>query len=602
MALFIWHIHQLLIHERLHPINSILYFLFYRYYGCAMYPSMKPSAQCSTHWCQVEASDTTVKRSVPENKKGSHQQNLLKSHPVSPVLNELGIISDDAGPINIPTVRLSSASGDGEELLQLRLDQIATAIDKQKQFNLEIREREREISELKTALSDLRLCLLQEREHVLTLYAENDQMKIREINNKRKIQQLLRLSSLSPDSHLFFLREYGGPAGDTGGKQEKLVDLLINLPKPKEGVVEFTPSGETVRKPNASGLINFQRRNASSHAVLCTNSPVSELEHEAVVGEIDSTKDNFWSLRTQLTEQTRLVKEQLSSLLDDRRAILEDAKNTKKQYDEKLRLAQEQLTHLQTLLHDSASDFLAQRKQFRLAEKAWKAERDKLLSQFHTNMSVSALKNIIHERFSCVSDVGVHHGSPHFLRSKQLTPVTRRENRELCTLAGVFNSSTGEIQGGTSASLEDQLRAQQKLSAKYHERILELEEELVRSREEAATLKDTMKQQSEKLTQRLRLMSNRCRELERRRLFEMQGHRTDIEMLRKKLKGMEKQLLQLSLDDCNNDGHSAMPSQDMDIFFLRQVRASTAKSTRLMGELKNLKLKMYTLEDEVRKM
>ncbi|GAA49736.1 coiled-coil domain-containing protein 77 [Clonorchis sinensis] len=97
-------------------------------------------------------------------------------------------------------------------------------------------------------------------------------------------------------------------------------------------------------------------------------------------------------------------------------------------------------------------------------------------------------------------------------------------------------------------------------------------------------------------------MSNRCRELERRRLFEMQGHRTDIEMLRKKLKGMEKQLLQLSLDDCNNDGHSAMPSQDMDIFFLRQVRASTAKSTRLMGELKNLKLKMYTLEDEVRKM
>ncbi|TGZ71754.1 hypothetical protein CRM22_002462 [Opisthorchis felineus] len=507
-----------------------------QYYGCAMYPSMKPSAQCPTHWCQVEASDTAVKRSAPANKKGLHQQNLLENHPTSPVLNELGILSDNPEPINIPTVQLLSASGDGEELLRLRLDQIATAIDKQKQSNLEIREREREISELKTALSDLRLCLLQEREHVLTLYAENDQMKIREINNKRKIQQLLRLSSLSPDSHLFFLRESGGPAGDTGGKQENLVDLLKNLPKPKEGVVEFTPSGETVRKLNVSGLINFQPGIASSHAVPCNNSPVSELEYEAVVGEVESAKANFWSLRTQLTEQTRLAKEQLRSLLDDRRAILEDAKNTKKQCDEKLRLTQEQLTHLQTQLHDSASDFLAQIKQFRMAEKAWKAEREKLLSQFHTSMSVS--------------DVGVHHGSPHFLRSKQLTPVTRRQNRESCTLAGVSNSSSGEIQGGTSASLEDQLRAQQKLSAKYHERILELEEELVRSREEVAMSKDTMKQQSEKLTQRLRQMSNRCRELERRRRFEMQGHRTDIEMLRKKLKGVEKQLLQVKSHFC----------------------------------------------------
>ncbi|OON22100.1 hypothetical protein X801_02000 [Opisthorchis viverrini] len=523
------------------------------YYGCAMYPSMKASAQCSTHWCQVEASDTAAKRSVHENKKGSHQQNLLEIHPVSPVLNELGILPDDPEPINIPTVQLSSASGDGEELLQLRLDQIATAIDKQKQFNLEIREREREISELKTALSDLRLCLLQEREHVLILYAENDQMKIREINNERKIRRLLRLSSLSPDSQLFFLREYGGPAGDTGGKQENLVDLLNNLPKPKEGVVEFTPSGETVRKLNASGLINFQPGNASSHAVPCTNSPVSELEYEAVVGETELTKVNLWSLRTQLIEQTRLAKEQLNSLLDERHAILEEAKNTKRQCEEKLRLTQEQLTHLQTLLHDSASDFLARIKQFRLTEKAWKAEREKSLNRFHTSMAVS--------------DVGVHHGSPHFVRSKQLTPATRTQSRELCTLAG----------------------------------ILELEGELVRSREEVAMLKDTMKQQSEKLTQRWRLMSNRCRELERRRRFEMQGHRTDIDMLRKKLKGVEKQLLQLSLDDYNNDGHPAMPSQDMDIVFLRQVRASTAKSIRLMSELKNLKLKMYTLEDEVRK-
>ena len=57
----------------------------------------------------------------------------------------------------------------------------------------ELRQREEEIAELQKALSDMQVYLFQEREHVLRLYAENDRLKIRELEDRKKIQHLLNL-------------------------------------------------------------------------------------------------------------------------------------------------------------------------------------------------------------------------------------------------------------------------------------------------------------------------------------------------------------------------------------------------------------------------
>lgn len=39
--------------------------------------------------------------------------------------------------------------------------------------------------------------MFQEREHVLRLYAENDRLKIRELEGRKKIQQLLNIQGVS---------------------------------------------------------------------------------------------------------------------------------------------------------------------------------------------------------------------------------------------------------------------------------------------------------------------------------------------------------------------------------------------------------------------
>lgn len=49
----------------------------------------------------------------------------------------------------------------------------------QHKLQQDLRQREREIVELQTALSDMQVYLFQEREQVCRLYAENDRLKIR---------------------------------------------------------------------------------------------------------------------------------------------------------------------------------------------------------------------------------------------------------------------------------------------------------------------------------------------------------------------------------------------------------------------------------------
>ena len=46
--------------------------------------------------------------------------------------------------------------------------------------------------------------LFQEREHVLRLYAENDRLKIRELEDRKKIQHLLSLSKATEPEITYF--------------------------------------------------------------------------------------------------------------------------------------------------------------------------------------------------------------------------------------------------------------------------------------------------------------------------------------------------------------------------------------------------------------
>ena len=64
----------------------------------------------------------------------------------------------------------------------------------------------------------IKVYLFQEREHVLRLYAENDRLKIRELETRKKIQHLLSLPQSNISETTYIFKE---PA-------KRLIDLTCN--------------------------------------------------------------------------------------------------------------------------------------------------------------------------------------------------------------------------------------------------------------------------------------------------------------------------------------------------------------------------------------
>uniref|UniRef100_A0A8D2LYX7 Coiled-coil domain containing 77 n=1 Tax=Varanus komodoensis TaxID=61221 RepID=A0A8D2LYX7_VARKO len=93
-----------------------------------------------------------------------------------------------------------------EELVK-RLEKYKATYDEQHKLQWEMRQREEEIAELQKALSDMQVYLFQEREHVLRLYAENDRLKIRELEDRKKIQHLLALVGTDTGEVTYFHKE-----------------------------------------------------------------------------------------------------------------------------------------------------------------------------------------------------------------------------------------------------------------------------------------------------------------------------------------------------------------------------------------------------------
>lgn len=83
-----------------------------------------------------------------------------------------------------------------------------------------------------------------------------------------------------------------------------------------------------------------------------------------------------------------------------------------------------------------------------------------------------------------------------------------------------------------------------------------MEEELCKLREEGDASKGLFKQRTEKLTKRLELMNSRYEALDKRRTLEVEGYRSDIKLLRQRLKEVENQLYKVLL--CWRQLHSIL--------------------------------------------
>ncbi|XP_075015221.1 coiled-coil domain-containing protein 77 isoform X2 [Calonectris borealis] len=421
-----------------------------------------------------------------------------------------------------------------EDLVK-RLERYKETYDEQHKLQWEVRQREEEIAELQKALSDMQVYLFQEREHVLRLYSENDRLKIRELEDRKKIQHLLALVGTDKGEVTYFHKE-----------PPHKVTVLQRPAKSGESHERHDTSRRGTKRSTSKPAAKGEKPESADRY---------QRDNQMLLLQVEA-------LQAQIEEQTRLSKEQVEALLEDRRIHMEEAQVQHQRDQDKIKTITDKLHKTQNLLYESTRDFLQLKFDARANEKAWMAEKDSLLRKLDKDLD------------------------QHIISREPGREKKQRDTKKMLRADdGAWKLHSREIK-----SLQEQLMQEQRLSNMYREQCVTLEGELARIREEGDVGRELFKERSEKMGKRLKLMTQRYEALEKRRNMEVEGFKNDIKQLRQKLKDVETQLFKVTL----NIG----PDQDLEI--LHEVRQGNRLTRKIQGELKNLKAKIYGLENELR--
>ncbi|NXF44621.1 CCD77 protein, partial [Oceanites oceanicus] len=471
---------------------------------------------------------------VPSRYASSQSPSQEDFTPLPSINERLAFLRPSQELLEYYRKKIADFDEEHEDLVK-RLERYKDTYDEQHKLQWEVRQREEEIAELQKALSDMQVYLFQEREHVLRLYSENDRLKIRELEDRKKIQHLLALVGTDKGEVTYFHKEPPHKASS------------IFLP---------AKSGESYE------------RNDTSRRGIKRSTPKPAAKGEKPESPERYQRDNqtlllqVEALQAQIEEQTRLSKEQVEALLEDRRIHMEEAQVQHQRDQDKIKTITDKLHKTQNLLYESTRDFLQLKFDARTNEKTWMAEKDSLLRKLGKDLD------------------------EHIISREPGREKKQRDTKKMLRADdGAWKLHSREIK-----SLQEQLMQEQRLSNMYREQCVTLEDELARIREEGDVGRELFKERSEKMGKRLKLMTQRYEALEKRRNMEVEGFKNDIKQLRQKLKDVENQLFKVTL----NIG----PDQDLAI--LHEVRQGNRLTRKIQGELKNLKAKIYGLENELR--
>lgn len=458
--------------------------------------------------------------------KGVSFSDSLESTPLPSIEDRLAILCPSQELLEYYQKKMAECEAENEDLLK-KLELYREACEGQHKLEWDLQQREEEIAELQKALSDMQVCLFQEREHVLRLYSENDRLRIRELEDKKKIQTLLALVGNDTGEVTYFYKE----------------------PPNKVSIRQKTIQTTGIREQNESSTFRADCKVSKRKPALREKEESSEQYQR----DIQTLILQVEALQAQLEEQTRLSREQVEGLMEDRRIRLEEIQVHHQRNQDRVKELTKNLHHTQELLYESTKDFLQLRFENQNKEKSWMLEKDHLMSK------IKQYRVQCKKKEDKVGKVWPVHES-HYKPNEYIK------------------------------SLKDKLVQEKKLSNMYQKQCISLEEELARIREEEGVKREIFKDRSNKMGKRLQVMTKRYEALENRRVLEVEGFKTDVKILRQKLKDLEQMLYKATLN--------ARANQDLAI--LCEVRDSNRRAHKIQGELKNLKSKVFGLENELR--
>lgn len=211
--------------------------------------------------------------------------------------------------------------------------------------------KEEEISELQKGLSDANVYLFDEREQVLRLQAENDQLKMEQMEDRRRIQHLLALTQPIKQEVTFFKDCRPGKVTQLPlSSQKNPLDTRKEKTKDRFGNIKSTIPG----KPPA---------NNNNNRILRTIYMPSE--------RTDSLILTIESLQNQLNETQRLNEERLTSLLEDRKMREDEYKEHINKILSENMLNEEELRKCQKVLQKTTKDLLEERRNYSIKEREY---------------------------------------------------------------------------------------------------------------------------------------------------------------------------------------------------------------------------------------
>ncbi|XP_034032810.1 coiled-coil domain-containing protein 77 [Thalassophryne amazonica] len=485
-------------------------------------------------------------RNAVTHRANNHTPGQEPDFPIPPIHERLAYLRPSRELLEFYRQKIAQYDSEQEELLQM-LEKYRGNTEDQHKLQSEVRQREGEVTKLQNALSDMQVYLYQEREQSLRLYAENDRLKIRELEDRKKIQHLLSLVGPEVGEMTYFHREPPHKVTITQKNPDISLQENLNLrpTKLKPAVTKKDSSRKTKPSDGVNGKLVEQYKN----------------ENQTLLLQVEA-------LQAQMEEQTRLSKEQIESLLEDKKIKTEEAQAQHQRDHERFTALTDKLQQTQNLLYASNRDFLQLKFEMRSLEKGWMAEKDRLLKELdsYRNRQRKA------EPVGTQQDRAWHPNSSiarHFAHPQTHSQHTHKE---------------------ALRAMQEDLKRTQHLAEMYREQCVTLETQLCQIKEAEDAGREIFKERSEKMTKRLQLMTQRCQALEKRRAMEVEGFKTDLKHLRQKLKDIEKQLIKVTL----NVG----PGQDLAI--LHEVRQSNTRTKKVQDELMALKAKIYGLENELR--
>jgi coiled-coil domain-containing protein 77 len=372
----------------------------------------------------------------------------------------------------------------------------------------DLRVRQEEIAELQRALSDANVYLFDEREQVLKLQAENDQLKIQELEDRRRIQHLLALTQPVSQEVTFFrdcrpakMTRFPVESGKESLRSQ--ADSMMREPNSSLSVSSRGNSrsnnrssgGGAVRVPRGSSRTGGRSSaaNTSTASAGGGGGPYKNRVLRTIYlpsEKADTLLLTVESLQKQLEAVKELETGRNAALLEDRRKRLEEERVRAAADREQVEALQDTVRRVEEKLRIATKDYLETRHAHQVHARVMKEENEMLRSQ-----NADLIRQLQDERRRSVVE-----------------------------------------QEAVKAAAEEEARM---YTEQFRREALAREEDLCVLKEHCAELQSMYKDRVLKLEKQLSALQTRHKQLQHRRQMDFEGYGADVTMLRKQLQRVE---------------------------------------------------------------